>query len=213
MAKKYLYITSPPRTGNNFLVLMINNYIEKNNIDSIYCNMSNHDSTFFFINDPNKYNFLIMRSPKDTFLSELVFNYSESYFNYIEDRFDSFKKTYIDHLKSFEESNSHHNFWIKFETLTERPENILIKVIQTIGQPYITIGRPSFDKNFTSPIDFTNDHPLNSDIFKNPIPNKNIVEKQRIKDFYKIATSHLDFSDINEEYEQFMIKFAKKELL
>lgn len=207
MVNKTIYVTSPPRTGNNFLTTLINGYVIQNNIPNIKCSMSGHKHLFFKNDNKNVYNILILRNPKDILISQFIFEHGEVKYNEIETRVGYFKAAFSDHLNEFKESNKPNNYWVNFDNLISNPENILRSVIHIIGEEYNT-------KKFNNPIHLENKHNWANDIYKNPLPinRKENDTYQKLYSIYSVIAEEYDLSDVNDLYKNVMALFDNKEI-
>lgn len=203
MSNKIIYITSAPRTGNNFLTTLINSYLITFPELKIKC-INNGHQMLFLKNDNSKiYNFMVIRDPKDVLLSQLIFSYLENEENNLIDRINDFINNYNKYLETFENANKNNNYWILFEDLIKNPELILKKIIELIGETYNPFG-------FIDPIQLANNHLLYNNIYKNPFP-RNIKTTEIYKKLNKTINT-VDLDKAYKQYKYFIDKFEHKQI-
>ena len=190
-----IWVTSPPRTGNNFLNRLIQSNINNKNIQNIKCQMNNHDSTFLIIDNPNTYNLLILRDPKDVLISQLIFSHTETSkldFENLLPRFKDFEQSFINHLQKFKNINRNNNYWLHFNDLINHPEQMFKNIIKTIGED-IEIT------HIFNPSNMENNHYLINDIYKSPFVTKR-KELEEYKNIYIIYENIVKQYDLTNSY-------------
>jgi hypothetical protein len=191
--KKILLITSPPRSGNMFLFFLLQDYFP----DDMYIDVifSMHNFSFLNINNPDIFNFVIIRDPIDAI---------ESWLNYNDENIKNKTKNAEDLamwmsliLSKFYKNffYSKNNILILFDYLIKNPENVVKFICDEIGYPYNDNYR-FFIENIK--------HPNKKN---NSISNRNLPQNILFNSEYKkIATYTTNKNNLNLQYKNFIQK-------
>jgi hypothetical protein len=197
---KKIVVSSPPRSGNNFLQFMINSYINKNKLDYDFCEFGDHDPNLLISKEYNKC-LTVIRKPKDVFLSVLIFDYEENGFEKIDEGFEIFKNRYLNFLTNLKLGDS--SYYILFDDLIKDIDRIVYNVFYSLDN---NCPKPNLN-----PQDFKNgDHTLREDKYKSPIFGKAGLEDLRSEFLNKIQ--HISFTDIEDEVVKLLNDYPQKRI-
>lgn len=193
-------VSSPPRSGNNFLNFMINKYINTNKLDYDSSEPGHHEPRLLVSNEYTK-SLTIIRNPKDAFLSSLVFSYEEHGFEQLDNLAKNFKINYMSFLTNLK--NGDRAYYIMFNDLTTDINNIIYKIFYPLDN---NCPKPNLD-----PEDFKNGtHPLKDNVYKSPMYRKDSNKELRAEFLYKIE--HISFIDIENKIVNLLSSYPQKRI-
>jgi hypothetical protein len=193
-------VSSPPRSGNNFLNFMINQYIKKNKLDYDLCEFGSHDSNLL-LSDKYSKCLTIIRNPKDAFLSSLIFSYEKDGFEKIEKQSEIFKINYMYFLTNLK--NGDKAYYIMFNDLTTDINNIIYKIFYPLDNncPKPNLNIEAFKEGT---------HPLKNNIYKSPMHSKDSNKDLKAEFLSKI--DHISFIDIENEIVNLLGSYPQKRI-
>jgi hypothetical protein len=193
-------VSSPPRSGNNFLQFMINHYINTNRLDYEPCDFGQHDPKIL-LDTRYSSSITVLRDPKDVFISALVFNYERQGFDEIEKSFDFFKKNYMHFFVNLRISD--HAHYVLFDDLIKNVNSIIYKIFYPLDNS-CPEPKLKFDE-------FSNgSHPLKTNVYKSPVFSKDSNKELRNQFLSKIGD--FSFDDIKQETSKLLSDHPEKRL-
>jgi hypothetical protein len=196
-----LIVSSPPRSGNNFLNFMINKYISTNKLDSDFYEYYVHHKPQLLLSDEYSKCLTIIRNPKDVFLSILVFSYKEEGFGNIDQSFEFFKNNYLNFLTNLKLSDK--SYYVLFDDLITDVNSIIYKVFYSLDN---NCPKPNLDPEAFK----ESDHPLRNNIYKSPMHSKDSNKDLKAEFLSKI--DHISFVDIENEIVNLLVSYPQKRI-
>ena len=194
-------VSSPPRSGNNFLNFMINKYISTNKLNyDFYEHYVHHEPKLLLSNEYSKC-LTIIRNPKDTFLSSLIFSYEENGFEKLEEQAKMFKINYMYFLTNLKNGDS--AYYVMFNDLTTDINNIIYKIFYPLDNncPKPNLNPEAFKKQI---------HPLKDNIYKSPMHSKDSNKDLKTEFLSKIE--HISFVDLENEIVNLLGSYPQKRI-
>ena len=193
-------VSSPPRSGNNFLQFMINHYINTNRLDYEHCDFGQHNPEIL-LDTRYSSSITVIRDPKDVFISALVFNYERHGFDSIDKSFDFFQNNYMNFFVNLRRSE--HAHYVLFDDLVSDVNNIIYKIFYPLDS---NCPKPKLQFDEFS----HGTHPLKDNIYKSPIFAKDSNKELRNQFLSKIGD--FSFDDIKQETYKLLSDHPEKRL-
>jgi len=193
-------VSSPPRSGNNFLNFMINKYINNNKLDYDFCEPGHHNPDLLLTDRYSKC-LTIIRNPKDAFLSSLIFSYEENGFEKLDEQSKAFKINYMSFLTNLKDADS--AYYVMFDDMTTDINNIIYKIFYPLNNncPKPNLDPEKFKKGT---------HPLKDNIYKSPMHSKD--KNKDLKAEFLSKIEHISFVYLENEIVNLLGSYPQKRI-
>lgn len=196
-----IVVSSPARSGNNFLHFMIDTYIKKNNLNYDLSKGINHDPNLL-LSDKYSKCLTIIRNPKDAFLSSLIYSYEKEGVKKVDKQAEVFKINYMPFLTNLK--NGDKAYYIMFNDMTTDINNIIYKIFYPLDNncPKPNLNTEALLKEWR--------HPLKNNIYKSPVHSKD--DNKDLKAEFLSKIDHISFIDVENEIVNLLGSYPQKRI-